>query len=77
MLTERWNQLNSNYLYWIDGVRKRNYVLQQNIFSKQKDLDETFPANLKKSKNRKQAEQMMNQFTDDLYKEILSVRPKK
>lgn len=75
--TERWNQLNSNYLYWIDNVRKRNYVLQQNIFSKQKDLDETLPANLKKSKNRKQAEQMINQFTDDLYKEILSVRPKK
>ena len=68
---KRWNELEGSYSGLINSITVRNSALQKNIFAKQKDLDETLPANLKKSKNRKVAEDMMNRFTEDLYKEII------
>lgn len=69
--THRWNQLNSNYIYWINGVQENKWQMQYDIFKKKSDLEESLPS-LKKSKNRKQVEQMLNDFTADIYKEILS-----
>jgi hypothetical protein len=70
--THRWNQLNSNYMYWIHGVQDNKWQTQYDIFRNFQEMEKELPANLKKSKNRKQAEQMLNDFTSDVYKRILS-----
>lgn len=70
--THRWNQLNSNYMYWIHGVQDNKWQTQYDIFRSFQEMEKNLPSNLKKSKNRKQAEQMLNDFTADVYKKILS-----
>ena len=76
--THRWNELNSNYIYWIHQVMDKKWQMQYNIFHKQAEMEKDLPSNLKKSKNRKKVEQELNQFTEDIYKEIFSqksIRP--
>ena len=70
--TKRWNKLNSNYIYWIKDVQDKKWQMQYDIFKSYTELQKSLPKKLKKSKNRKQAEQMLNQFTADTYKKILS-----
>ncbi|MBP5518565.1 MAG: C69 family dipeptidase [Bacteroidales bacterium] len=77
--TKRWKELNSNYSYWIRGVQENKWQMQYDILKKSSDLEKNLPSDLKKSKNRKQAEQMLNQFTADIYNTVLSqktIRPK-
>lgn len=77
--TKRWKELNSNYSYWIRGVQENKWQMQYDILKKSSELEKNLPSDLKKSKNRKQAEQMLNQFTADIYNTVLSqktIRPK-
>lgn len=71
--TQRWNELNQNYIYLEDKLATRNRSLQERLYSKVRDMDSTLPKKLKK-KNRKKTEEALNQFTEELYKEIIFTR---
>ena len=70
--TGRWNIFCPNYIYWFNGVQEKKWQMQYQIFNKQQELDKSLPSNLKKNKNRKKAEQMLNQFTEEAYRNVLS-----
>lgn len=69
--TTRWKNIEDNYIYAAESISKANFSTQQDIFSMQQELDKKLPSKLSKSKNRKKAEDMMNQFTADIYKMMI------
>ena len=69
--TTRWKNIEDNYIYAAEHISKTKINTQQDIFSMQQELDKKLPSKLKKSKDRKKAEDMMNQFTAAIYKMMI------